>query len=286
MSLRFILPILFHHHQDCKSYYHECFLRGRPELTKMMERLVNPGKRLPDKSGEPDFYEISKSFPLPDAPPVPPSDTSLEWKAPEASLPPIMHHRHPGSQSMVFSSSLPPNAGGYNNMYGYLHAAPHRPMLSPTKSANQEHNFSEQPQQMYWQNPVESTAFQQPPPPPYGYYQYPMMMPQMVAGPQGYYMVQQPFPPQATMMHNQYFPPAPSGVKPARPVATSSAGDLDSVFKPEVSENKAKPLGSIVTPLSASDAAAARSKELATPTAQTESNGGSKEQNNDNEVSV
>eukprot|EP00956_Cyclotella_meneghiniana_P025790 scaffold54538_cov66-Cyclotella_meneghiniana.AAC.3 len=37
---------------DHKSYYHECFLRGRPDLTKFMTRLVNPGKRLPDPKGE------------------------------------------------------------------------------------------------------------------------------------------------------------------------------------------------------------------------------------------
>lgn len=53
---------------DYKCYYHECFLRGRPELTKMMQRLINPGKRLPDKAGEPDFYEISRQYPLPQAP--------------------------------------------------------------------------------------------------------------------------------------------------------------------------------------------------------------------------
>lgn len=38
--------------EDHKSYYHECFLRGRPDLTKFMTRLVNPGKRLPDPKGE------------------------------------------------------------------------------------------------------------------------------------------------------------------------------------------------------------------------------------------
>ncbi|KAL9182593.1 hypothetical protein ACHAXT_013245 [Thalassiosira profunda] len=48
---------------DHKSYYHECFLRGRPELAALMTRLVNPGKRLPDKDGEPDFYALS---PLPE----------------------------------------------------------------------------------------------------------------------------------------------------------------------------------------------------------------------------
>lgn len=36
---------------DHKSWYHELFLRGKPELTILMERLVNPGKRIPDKQG-------------------------------------------------------------------------------------------------------------------------------------------------------------------------------------------------------------------------------------------
>ncbi|KAL7540718.1 hypothetical protein ACHAXR_010330 [Thalassiosira sp. AJA248-18] len=32
---------------DKKSYYHELFLRSRPELTCAMTRLIRPGKRLP-----------------------------------------------------------------------------------------------------------------------------------------------------------------------------------------------------------------------------------------------
>ncbi|KAL3783507.1 hypothetical protein ACHAW5_006988 [Stephanodiscus triporus] len=51
---------------DKRTYYHECFLRGRPELTRLMQRLCNEGKRLPDKSGEPNLYEISKKYPLPE----------------------------------------------------------------------------------------------------------------------------------------------------------------------------------------------------------------------------
>lgn len=31
-----------------------------------MTRLINPGKRLPDPKGEPDFYDISRRFPLPE----------------------------------------------------------------------------------------------------------------------------------------------------------------------------------------------------------------------------
>ncbi|KAL7528819.1 hypothetical protein ACHAXR_002657 [Thalassiosira sp. AJA248-18] len=62
---------------DQKSYYHECFLRSRPELTALMVRLVNPGKRLPNPDGEPNFYDISAKSPLPEpssvavAPPIP-----------------------------------------------------------------------------------------------------------------------------------------------------------------------------------------------------------------------
>ena len=54
---------------DQKSYYHELFLCGKPDLTRAMKRLVNPGKRLPDPEGEPDFYAIAKKYPLPDPPP-------------------------------------------------------------------------------------------------------------------------------------------------------------------------------------------------------------------------
>jgi len=58
---------------DHKAYYHECFLRGRSELCTLMVRLVNPGKRIPDKDREPDFYDISSKAPLPDSfvPPIP-----------------------------------------------------------------------------------------------------------------------------------------------------------------------------------------------------------------------
>ncbi|EED87499.1 predicted protein [Thalassiosira pseudonana CCMP1335] len=53
---------------ETRQYYHECFLRGLPDHTKLMERLVNPGKRIRDKQGEPNFWNIAKDFPLPPDP--------------------------------------------------------------------------------------------------------------------------------------------------------------------------------------------------------------------------
>lgn len=53
---------------DYGCYYHQCFLRGLPSLTALMER-VSPkskqGKRIPHAEGEPRFYLISQSYPLP-----------------------------------------------------------------------------------------------------------------------------------------------------------------------------------------------------------------------------
>ena len=51
---------------DHLSYYHELCLRGRPELASVMRRLVHPGKRLPNKATEPNLYEISLHYPLPE----------------------------------------------------------------------------------------------------------------------------------------------------------------------------------------------------------------------------
>ena len=50
---------------DFKSFYHECFLRGLPQLTWLMKRVEpNQGRLLPDVDGEPNFYEIDKRYSL------------------------------------------------------------------------------------------------------------------------------------------------------------------------------------------------------------------------------
>jgi hypothetical protein len=50
---------------DYNTYYHEFFLRGKPDLCQLMKRLVNPGRRIPDPTSEPNFYEITELLPLP-----------------------------------------------------------------------------------------------------------------------------------------------------------------------------------------------------------------------------
>ena len=50
---------------DFGCYYHECFLRGHPEITCLIRRLPpNLGKAIPCKEAEPNFYAISKQYPL------------------------------------------------------------------------------------------------------------------------------------------------------------------------------------------------------------------------------
>jgi hypothetical protein len=51
---------------DFNAYYHECFLRGMPQLAVLMKRVTpNQGRLLPHVEGEPNFYEIDKHFKLP-----------------------------------------------------------------------------------------------------------------------------------------------------------------------------------------------------------------------------
>lgn len=57
---------LFRNGPDYKCYYNQFFLRGLPDLTSHMYRLDKPGKRIPNKLEEPDLYEISRMFPLPE----------------------------------------------------------------------------------------------------------------------------------------------------------------------------------------------------------------------------
>eukprot|EP00584_Thalassiosira_punctigera_P010045 CAMPEP_0172543916 /NCGR_PEP_ID=MMETSP1067-20121228/14191_1 /TAXON_ID=265564 ORGANISM="Thalassiosira punctigera, Strain Tpunct2005C2" /NCGR_SAMPLE_ID=MMETSP1067 /ASSEMBLY_ACC=CAM_ASM_000444 /LENGTH=565 /DNA_ID=CAMNT_0013330403 /DNA_START=323 /DNA_END=2020 /DNA_ORIENTATION=+ len=224
---------------DCKAYYHECFLRGRPELTRLMQRLVNPGKRLPDKAGEPDFYEISKNFPLPSGLPplrpslptsaIPSNKSQERGKGPASALPSPNARFGQQDQPGPFAS-LPPHANGY--MYGCPQFTPHPSMPSPAVATQRPGKHSQQqPQQhMYWpgQGGPGSPPFQ-PTPSPYGYYPYPPQAMMMGAGPGGYhnYMMQ---PYMHPGMHNPYFPPTPTAA--ATPLANGLESESTAWMKP------------------------------------------------------
>lgn len=54
--------------KDRNCYYHEFMLRGLPHLCKYMPKPKDARRLIPDPENEPDFYRISKMYPLPDDP--------------------------------------------------------------------------------------------------------------------------------------------------------------------------------------------------------------------------
>eukprot|EP00804_Cyclotella_cryptica_P000690 CCRYP_014698-RB/>CCRYP_014698-RB protein AED:0.23 eAED:0.70 QI:0/0/0/1/1/0.5/2/0/467 len=107
---------------DHKSYYHELFLRGRPKLARLMTRLINPGKRIPDPKGEPDFYEISKDFPLP----LDPHDVASDSKVDDTEENVLQRHA--------------PMAYNHSTHVNYAQPVPPYvmpPLLDPTLSKHQ-----------------------------------------------------------------------------------------------------------------------------------------------------
>jgi hypothetical protein len=51
---------------DRNAYYHEFMLRGLPHLCRYMPEARDARRLIPDPENEPDFYSISRVFPLPD----------------------------------------------------------------------------------------------------------------------------------------------------------------------------------------------------------------------------
>ena len=166
---------------DFGCYYHECFLRQLPELTCLIRRLPpNLGKTTPFPDGEPNFYMISRQFPVPPdtnaslgrparsnvaaLPPAPlhPTDDSTSPKiaATAASMqygssslyPPSSSY--PPSASYPQSSSYPPSAiyNSQSSSYRYYNDPPYFGNAVPP----QDHHYQQYPAHMY-------SNFSQPP---------------------------------------------------------------------------------------------------------------------------
>jgi hypothetical protein len=63
---------------DYKSYYHQYFLRGKPDLCRLMDTTVNTGELIPDIVSEPNLYVISNLYPLPEDPCMPREQESID----------------------------------------------------------------------------------------------------------------------------------------------------------------------------------------------------------------
>jgi hypothetical protein len=147
-----------------------------------MTRLCNPGKRLPDKSGEPDFYEISRKYPLPELPSVSIHPQQNDVDTLRAMRSPSAATAHPHSAQRILFASPP------------IH---HASASANINRSSQGAAIPQLPQPMYFPaGPMDHhPAFQQS---PFGFYApSPFMMapPQsMPGGPPGYYVVYQPPP--------------------------------------------------------------------------------------------
>ena len=100
-------------HRDAGAYYHELFLRGRPNLTMFMRRQKIKGigiKLTPNPETEPNFYKISESRPLPAKPP----------RKDLAPLPPI--NRECAKQRMLQKFN---DERKYRNTMNFLQQSPH-----------------------------------------------------------------------------------------------------------------------------------------------------------------
>lgn len=164
-----------------------------------MQRLVNPGKRLPDKAGEPDFYEISRKYPLPQLPASAPQEQDA------SNLSPHMAQRQGAAQPNRYP--FPPSqAGGYP--YGFYQPGPY-PQLPSAASTYGQPYPPQPPQQPYWPNQMPPNLYP-PNPSAYGYYPYPQMMMPQGYDPQSF---QQP------SMYSQYYPSTPTAAAAAAAAA-------------------------------------------------------------------
>jgi hypothetical protein len=71
---------------DRNCYYHEFMLRGLPHLCKYMPKSKDARRLIADPENEPNFYVVTKNFPLPDDPAFGHDVAETELEAKQHSL--------------------------------------------------------------------------------------------------------------------------------------------------------------------------------------------------------
>mmetsp|Transcript_27391 Transcript_27391/g.54803 ORF Transcript_27391/g.54803 Transcript_27391/m.54803 type:complete len:369 (+) Transcript_27391:214-1320(+) len=224
---------------DFRAYYHECFLRGLPHLTQLMKRVPgNLGRLIPHVEGEPNFYEMSQSHPLP---------LEEQWsKRPGSRTPPtyqppsdVMPHHSHGSSGIV--PPPPPPNSYYGNGCPPPPSPPSHGANSCTHSRSPESSYAASYSTPYGESYYDSyhhapsacapyyeqtgyygsTAFQhsQQNPPPHPYFHY--------GPPRQEYHSTMPFQyPLAPYVPDPYYSSSSNGGSPLEPLPLNSANDV------------------------------------------------------------
>jgi len=92
---------------DAGAYYHQLFLRGKPELLRGMkyQKIKGTGNSAaPNPEGEPDFYEMSRISPLPD---ITSATTPASDRASSSPHPNVVPHVQMHARAHVHHSYIP-----------------------------------------------------------------------------------------------------------------------------------------------------------------------------------
>lgn len=121
--------------RDSNCFYHECFLRGLPHLTKYMPKYKEGRRLLPEPNTEPDLYAISATFQVPLHMPAPPAPSPRVASNTESSSTP---------QNLALLQSLLGGALGNLNARSGSAAGAGPPAFAPQVVAPPQQQTTEQ----------------------------------------------------------------------------------------------------------------------------------------------
>ena len=130
--------------------YFRSFLRGMPQLTRMMKR-VQPhlGKMVPHIEGEPNFYEMDLEHPLPTTPSNPNhayNNIPPMYVANNAYPPPPQYNPYHNPYYGHNNNMMPPHHQASQHHYPNYHGCPppHHPLQYPPNPYNNPYEYPPQ----------------------------------------------------------------------------------------------------------------------------------------------